>query len=92
MLESILADINEEIARLQAAKAILSSGTTAAPETICKRGRPAKTETSTPAPKPSPKRRTISAEARERIRQNQIERWAVAKKSKRTLCPSCDWC
>jgi len=79
MLESILADIDAEIARLQAAKAILTSGTTAVPVTVRKRGRPAKT--STPAPKPSPKRRTMSAEARERIRQGQVKRWASAKKT-----------
>lgn len=74
MLESILADIDAEIVRLKAVKAILTSGTQATPATIRKRGRPAKTETAMSAPKPSPKRRTMSADARERIRQGQVKR------------------
>lgn len=72
MLESILAEIDAEIARLQAAKALLSSESGVG--TIRKPGKPAV------APGRTAKRRTLSAEARERIRQAQIRRWAAAKK------------
>jgi hypothetical protein len=80
-LESILAEIDEQIARLQSAKALLSSGTAATTPTIRKRGRPAKVKAETPAPKKSAKRRTMSAEAKGRIRQAQIKRWAAVKKT-----------
>jgi len=78
MHESILAEIDAEIARLQSAKALLSSGTTPA---IRKRGRPAKVKAEPMAPKRSAKRRTMSAAARDRIRQAQIKRWAAVKKT-----------
>jgi len=77
MLESILAEIDTEIERLQEAKRLLSVvGAVAG-----KRGpgRPAKTEAPTPAK--TSKRRTMSAEARERIQQAQIKRWAETKKA-----------
>lgn len=77
MLESILAEIDAEIARLQAAKALLSSTEATAIERrpgVPSNKRPAK------AVKKA-KRRTMSAEARERIRQGQIKRWAAVKKS-----------
>lgn len=75
-LETILAEIDAEIARLQSAKALLSS---VASPTIRKRGRPASVNTDTPLPA-KPGRRTMSAEARERIRQAQLKRWAATKK------------
>jgi hypothetical protein len=78
MLESILAEIDAEIARLQSVKVLLSSVETAVVKH--KRGRPA-AKTATPAPAKREKRRTMSAEARERIRQAQIKRWAAVKKS-----------
>ena len=81
MLESILAEIDAEIARLQSAKAILSSVTAATTSTLRKRGRPAKVKAETPAPQPSTKRRTMSAEAKERIREAQLKRWAAVKKT-----------
>jgi hypothetical protein len=78
MLESILAEIDAEIVRLQSAKTILSSVTT--PE-IRKRGRPAKLEVETLVAKKHVKHRTMSAETKQRMRQAQIKRWATAKKS-----------
>lgn len=69
MLESIVAEIDAEIARLQAVKALLSPG-----EVVGARGRPGR-------PAGPAKRRTLSAEARERIRQAQIKRWAATKKA-----------
>jgi hypothetical protein len=85
-LLEIVGEIDAEIARLQQAKAILSGvavsgGRNAATVVDAKRkpGRPAKT--TFVALTASPKRRTISAEAKERIRQAQIKRWEAAKKT-----------
>ena len=77
MLENIVAEIDAEIGRLQKARALLMSTATPA-----KRGpgRPAKTIAKT-APKKKAKRRAMSAEARERMRQAQLKRWAATKKS-----------
>lgn len=80
-LESILAEIDEKIARLQLVKALLSPETAATAPMVRKRGRPARVKTETPAPKKSAKRRTMSADAKERIRQAQIKRWAAVKKA-----------
>jgi hypothetical protein len=77
MLESILAEIDAEIARLQAAKALLSSEPGV--RTSRKLGRSA--GLAAVAPAKAAKRRTLSAEARDRIRQAQIKRWAAAKKA-----------
>lgn len=73
MIESILAEIDAEIARLQAAKALLRSESGVG--TIRKPGKPAV------APLKAASRRKLSAEARERIRQAQIKRWAATKKA-----------
>lgn len=76
MLESILAEIDAEIARLQSVKALLSSADSAA------KRKPGTRATTAPAKaRKKTKRRTMSAEARERIRQAQIKRWAATKKS-----------
>ncbi len=83
-LESILAEIDAQIARLQSAKALLSSGTAVTTPAIRKRGRPAKVKAKTPASRKSAKRRTMSAEAKERIRQGQLKRWAATKKAARS--------
>ena len=89
MMENILAQIDAEIARLNSAKAILSSGransgpsasAAAAPR---KRGRPAKSATLSTTP--AAKRSGMSAEARERIRQAQVKRWAAKKGTKSNL-------
>lgn len=77
MLESIIAEIDAEIARLTSAKALLSErGPSAAKRSP---RRPAKTQ-AVPIRHVKVKRRpTMSAEARERIRQAQIKRWAAVK-------------
>ena len=78
MVKDILAAIGAEIARLEQAKALLStSGAFVAKR---KPGRPAKVA-SIEAPKvqKARKRSKMSAEGRERIRQAQIKRWATLK-------------
>ncbi len=77
MLESILTQIDAEIARLQQARTVLL---TLDVPVRRKSGRPAKT-VSVAASAPAKPKKTMSAEARERIRQAQVKRWAVAKKS-----------
>lgn len=78
MLDSILTEIDAEIARLQAVKALLS-----ATDTNAGARKPGKPAVTTPAPAKSSKRRGLSMEARERMRQAQIKRWAAFKKSTR---------
>jgi hypothetical protein len=78
LLKNIVTEIDSEIARLQQARALLA--TIEAPKP--KRGRPAKSAAVTPVVKAkATKRRTLSTEAREKIRQAQIKRWAKAKKA-----------
>jgi hypothetical protein len=76
LFEKILAEIDAEIARLRKARAML---TTMAKPAKRGPGRPAKTSDAI-APK-KPKKRTMSAEAREKIRQAQLKRWAATRKS-----------
>jgi hypothetical protein len=78
MTESILFEIDAEIARLVQAKALLSSaGTTAIKR---KPGRPSKTAAIVVPNIPNAKKRKkMSAEGRERVRQAQIKRWAALK-------------
>jgi hypothetical protein len=78
MVKDILAAIDAEIACLEQAKALLSaSGAVVAKR---KPGRPAKVATVVaPKVQKARKRRKMSAEARERIRQAQIKRWAAQK-------------
>lgn len=73
----ILTIIDEEIGKLQRARAILSQGA----GTTAKKGpgRPKKTVTS-PAPKAA-KKRVMSQEARARIAAAQKKRWAASKKA-----------
>jgi hypothetical protein len=75
LLENIVAEIDAEISRLQQARALLTG--ISAPS---KRGpgRPAKTAPLAAVPK---KKRRLSAEAREKMRQAQLKRWAAVKKS-----------
>lgn len=77
MLESILTEIDAEIARLQKARTILSAVDVQAKR---KPGRPKKAASVEPSA-PTKQKRTLSAEARERIKQGQLKRWAAAKKS-----------
>ena len=78
MMKDILSKIDAEIACLEQARALLSaSGVVVAKR---KSGRPAKTASIVvPEVQKSRKRRKMSAEARERIRQAQIKRWAALK-------------
>ncbi len=72
--------IDQEIARLQAAKALLSEAV--AGSTVGRRpGRPSSV-VATPAKARTRKRRSLSPEARARIAAAQKKRWAAAKKSK----------
>lgn len=74
MLENIVAEIDVEIARLNQVKALLM--TSAMP---AKRGPGRPAETIQQAAKPKKKRR-LSTEAREKMRQAQLRRWAAIKK------------
>jgi hypothetical protein len=76
MVKDILSAIDNEIACLEQAKALLSvSGAGVAK---CKPGWPATVATAVaPKVQKTRKRRKMNAEARERIRQAQIKRWAV---------------
>ena len=78
MVKDILAAIDNEIACLEQAKALLSaSGAVSAKR---KPGRPAKVAALvTPKVQKTRKRGKMSAEGRERIRQAQIKRWAALK-------------
>ena len=78
MVKDILAAIDNEIACLEQAKALLSaSGTVAAKR---KPSRPAKVATLvTPKVQKTRGRGKMSAEGRERVRQAQIKRWASLK-------------
>jgi len=80
MMKDILSAIDNEIACLEQAKALLSPlGTVVAKR---KPGRPAKSASAvTPKVQKARKRRKTSAEARERIRQAQLKRWAALWKT-----------
>jgi hypothetical protein len=78
MSKSILSAIDAEISRLQEVKALLSSVGSDADKR--KPGRPANpASVVVPIVRKGKKRRKLSAEARERIRQAQIKRWAALK-------------
>ena len=77
-VKDILSAIDAEIARLKQVKARLSTSG----EVVAKRkpGRPAKfVAVEAPKVQKARKRRKMSAEGRERIRQEQIKRWAALK-------------
>ncbi len=80
MLDSILSEIDAEIARLQSVKALLSS---AENNTATRRRGKSAVKSAPSAPAKKGKRRRLSAEARERMRQAQVKRWAAFKKSAR---------
>jgi hypothetical protein len=74
VIESIIAEIDVEISRLRQARALLANEGP-------KRGRPV---TKTPAKVDQlsvRKKRVVSPETKERMRQGQLKRWALAKKS-----------
>jgi hypothetical protein len=70
-IESILAEIDAEIARLKEVRSLLAgSGRVASTQAVRKAGKPAAK---------ARKRRTLSAEARKRIADAQRKRWAAQK-------------
>jgi hypothetical protein len=80
MSKSILSAIDAEISRLKQVKAILTSAGSA--QIKRKPGRPANAASVVaPIVRKRKKRGKLSAEARERIRQAQIKRWAAVKQS-----------
>ena len=83
MMKKILSAIDAEIARLKQAGALLkASGVVVAKR---KPGRPAKAASfAAPQVQKARKRGKLSAEARERIRQAQIKRWAAVKGASKT--------
>ena len=73
MIDSIIAEIDVEISRLRQVRALLSNDGP-------KRGRPA-TKTAAKADQSSVrKKRVVSPEAKGRMRQGQLKRWAIARK------------
>jgi hypothetical protein len=80
MSKSILSAIDAEISRLKQVKALLSLAGPA--QFKRKPGRPANTQSVVvPIVRKRKKRKKLSAEARERIRQAQIKRWAAVKQA-----------
>ncbi len=80
--ESLIAQIDAEIARLQRAKALLVA---AGAVTVDKprRGRPKKSGTATPSVPGKTTKRKMSAEGRARIAQAAKKRWAAVKAKKK---------
>jgi hypothetical protein len=74
VIESIIAEIDVEISRLKQVRALLANDSP-------KRGRPVQILSGSPGPPPSRKKRVLTPEAKERIRQGQVRRWAAAKKA-----------
>jgi hypothetical protein len=77
MHESILYEIDAEIARLHASKVKLLKTTGVKP------GRPAGSKKASVKPAVATSKRTMSAEGLERIRQAQFKRWAAVRKMKK---------
>jgi hypothetical protein len=78
LLTNVLSLIDEDISRLQQARVLLDPATGTAKR---KPGRPAKSMSAQIAAEKPRTRKKMSAEAREKIRQAQIKRWAMSKKS-----------
>lgn len=85
-IETILAQIDSEIARLTQVRSLLAStGKVAHPGIKRKPGRPAgkaSAKIATQAAGKTKKRRTLSPEARKRIAEAQRKRWAAQKAKK----------
>ena len=73
-LTGILAEIDQEIAKLKQAKALLSD------ETVAKRG-PGRPKATTAEAKPTKKKRNLSPEGRKRIAEAVRRRWAAQRKA-----------
>ena len=78
----VIQQIDSEIAKLQQAKALLSSGSTTltTPAVKSKRGRPKGSTNANKAASKKESKRTLSPEARKKIAEAQRKRWAAAKK------------
>jgi hypothetical protein len=76
VLKDILMEIDNEIARLREVRSLLTSGTSS--------NRGGNKRVATKASPQKTKKRTLSPEARERIRQAQLKRWAATKKANKT--------
>jgi hypothetical protein len=74
VIESIIAELDVEIVRLQKVRALLVNDRP-------KRGHPAKAASVSPIEIPSRKKRVLTPEAKERSGQGQLKRWAAAKKA-----------
>ena len=73
-LTEILAEIDQEIARLTQARALLSGGT------VVKRG-PGRPKANIAVVKPTKKKRNLTPEGRKRIAEAVRRRWAAQKKA-----------
>jgi hypothetical protein len=73
-LTGILAEIDQEIARLTQARALLTDGI------VVKRG-PGRPKAGTTVVKPSKKKRNLSPEGRKRIAAAQKARWAAQRRA-----------
>jgi hypothetical protein len=78
-LDAILASIDEQINKLQQARAVLTDGVVA-PAATKGPGRPKKT--AAPVAAKAPKKRVMSEDARARIAAAQKKRWAATKRAK----------
>jgi hypothetical protein len=76
LIESIIAQIDLEISRLQQARALLAA--TESGPNVDSAAKTIKLKSTT---KSSPKRRVMSAETKEKMRLGQLKRWAAAKRS-----------
>jgi hypothetical protein len=74
VIESIIAEIDVEISRLKQVRALLANDGP-------KRGRPSTKIAAKATQSSVRKKRVVSPEAKERMRQGQLKRWAIAKKS-----------
>jgi hypothetical protein len=77
--EAILAAIDEEIMKLQQARAMLSDSSTSPTSLKKSVGRPKGSKSA--ASVPAPKKRTMTPEGKARIAAAQKKRWATAKKA-----------
>jgi len=80
--ESIVAELDAEISRLQQAKTILTGiGSPAVPAVVPAKRGPGRPPKAAQAPARAPVKRTMSAEGRARIAAATKARWAKAKKT-----------
>lgn len=78
-IDSILAQIDSEIARLTQVRALLSGSGTTVTKAATKTASKTASKASSAAPAGRPKKRVLSSEARKRIAEAQRKRWAAQK-------------